>query len=364
MAELFAKYNGIIDRDTVGIDPYRLNNVLGFCEDIQSRLNSKRPDIPGAPEVRICVINNPLVDGTVEKRGSIYYIGIFFGTFFVFENLFMRMVANPNLFKSHGNVESEVEHDKVIEIRTDSYEHVYDIMGEVIYPNDHDRGRLANELMTLCLNFLVYHEYAHVTHGHVDYSLSSDFPFSLNEKGTEELEELNYDPTFRQICEIEADRSANYETILALEVLIATKQPYFQKLYPNLNEALYLYVFSVYSFFKIIEGPQTKKFNRHRATHPSKSIRRNILLEMVSNYFGAKFKDSPTLEADIKNIGSIFNKAINHVEDAFEAITQQTFDGDFKLHNDEITEYLSFIYPQMKDVRTKLTPFTFDLTRR
>lgn len=363
MGKIFARYNGIIDKNTEGIHPYHLDLMLGFCSDIQERLNSKRTTIPEAPQVCVCIILHDGVNGTIEKHGDVYYIGIFIGTFFVFENLFMRMLASPKLFINHGDVRKEVEHDAVFEVRTDHYEHVRDLMGEIVYPNDEHRARLANELKTLVLNFLVYHEYGHIYLGHLDYGLSKDLSFCLHENYIFNERGQRYDPVFHQVCEIEADRYASYQTILAMEVLINNNIPYFTAFYPDIHQGLYLYTFSVYAFFKIIEGKKGDSFNKDVDTHPSKSIRRNLMLDMISRYFGTKYEDSDTFKDDIDEIAKIYHNAINDVEKSFSVISAQQFDGDFKIVNEDIENYKTLMIPKMKEIRLHLDSFTFPLNQ-
>jgi len=351
LEDIFSRYGGIIQPNDY---KEKFSNIMNICMNVEERLNGRKNFDSSAPNIKVCLINNSEMNATIKKYGDTYYIGVFAGTFLVLDNLFMRMLAHPGLFQEFGNVGVEKEPEKVYEIRTSDYVHVYDLMEGMIYPQDVDRVLVANELKTLVVNFIMYHEYGHIMNGHYDY-VHALHAYAFSESPVPGVEPPALDSVFSQVCELDADMYANDQMLLKLGALVMDVAD-LRKIYRDLKTAVYLYSFALYSYRKLMDGPQSKEFDINVATHPPASVRQsNLVLETYDHF--SREEAVKISEEERKVICEYAIKAAVDAEHAFETITEQKFGGEYKFFEKEISAYMNNMNTQHPGVRKALEPF-------
>jgi hypothetical protein len=132
-------------------------------------IGSARTLIPNLPPIYFDFIYNPKVNACAFKDKGRYFIGITTGLRFMVEFLFFRMLTDARMFTTIGNpAAEESSFPPVANYSTDAE----DISRRKLYtgpPKDAVRFAYAVDLLTSAMFFVIGHELAHITRGHVDY---------------------------------------------------------------------------------------------------------------------------------------------------------------------------------------------------
>jgi hypothetical protein len=139
----------------------------------ETLIASARTLIPGLPPIHLDFIFNGSVNACAFKSEGIYFLGITTGTIFMVRFLVMRMLSDARLFPFTGNPEEESSDLPPIIGYVPEAQQMYESGFRPERPNTEARLAYANHLFDLALFFLVGHEIAHITLGHVDYMCSS-----------------------------------------------------------------------------------------------------------------------------------------------------------------------------------------------
>jgi hypothetical protein len=351
---LYAKYGGLVSEDLFGTGA---EWATGLITSMERHLNSFRTHDPSYPEVHIGIISNSQVNACVTSYESKCYIGIFVGTIFSVENVFMRMLASPNLFSSVGDVNVEIAQEKVFDLRIPNFETIVDVMGMIVTPEDPERAMFAYSLRNMALTYLIFHEYGHFVLGHSDFSNYFAGIASYMEFKADGDEEASMHPIFMQVCERDADMYATAKALEALERYCRNENPEIRKMFPNIKEAVRLWSFSIYSYWKLSGGNLPRSFVLGKATHPSQETRQFIAIQSLGNYFAASFQGTANWLERSKELIEIAMKGFEEAELAYEEVSEQPYVGIEMLRN-EIREYITILDKHMEQVRRAVKPYS------
>lgn len=188
------------------------------------------------------------------KTDSPGFIAVSFACPLYLTCFFHAIAAHPHFFQEIGNPEREHALRKREE-------------DTLIFAVDQERYRLGITLTYMALRFLTAHEMIHILHGHLRLRLSqttqevSSVTEACHGLSTEEA-------LISQTFEVDADSSAILECLT--EQLIPQYGPFQQMPGPMLvpsKEALHLWLFALYSLFRLMEDQRTT-IPLDKASHP------------------------------------------------------------------------------------------------
>lgn len=280
---------------------------------IKSRLyKNSRPD-KQIPEVYLGFINDDCFKALAFKKENQYFIGISNGAIRLLMNFFNYLMSKPYFMKDFGN--ANLETDQKIDLNPHAkrlIDHFYNFDFS-IEPKSIVRKSLSYQLLYKAIHYLVMHEYAHITHGHLDYNIQTDQDFLL----FEEDKINNKNTNIRKALEYDADSSA---TTLNLFPII-----FFEASEHNVLIESRLLTIAAYSVFKLPSLIEYKIEDFPKKTYPSPDLRVSNHLALVATYY-LENKNEFDFDSEViiefctnlyldcvKSFGEMFN--YNHLND-------------------------------------------------
>ena len=236
------------------------------------------------PKIELCLFNSPEQNAFATKVGDHYAVGIFSGLHDAIQAIANTVLSDSRAFVRTGNpdAESVIQHDK-----PHSHDYFTNNLCEIAnrIPLDSERKDFAEYLKNLTMRFVVEHEIAHISLGHLD--ANKDLT-SLNENSDRQLsEEENFG------IEMQADEIAFGECIdwvedsikgrdRELRTRFSTRSPF--RRFKDLYTGVY-YLFETFSHLSMSN------------THPCplhRQLRLGMMLEkMLQLMTGVSLDDTP-----------------------------------------------------------------------
>jgi len=354
--QAFLSQGGIYDLSQAEGGTYFKQLIQSF----NNHLNRFKDPMLNLPDVHIGFINNSTLNAVAGRYKSKYFIGINVGTIMILDDLFNRMLSNPNILIDYGDALSETNMEKVFTVQMTDYENLFNINGEAALPKDKVRQNLARHFTAQALKFLVTHEYGHIVCGHLGYLDSLGLDQSLKEADGFIDNKINFTPIFSQTLELDADSIGIVYTIRSAQYLLSIALPdEFKLFYKNLNDTLSLWLFPIYSLWKLSDNnePNSKEF--HNLSHPSPSTRQYITIATISTMLISSPKDFKLDGEEIKRLVAALHQTTLDVENAFSEISEQIFDDSLLMLNSEVIDHSILLQKNWNNVRPLLEPFAF-----
>lgn len=317
--------------------------------------------------VYVDFINNPAYNAKAFKNENKYFIGLFIGLVFILRDYFYTIMSDSLWFDVIGNASKEEKIDNLNWVKEGySCTNFKDIPFGLLYhkvPKDHTRGAFAGIMLGFAYEFLTYHEFGHIYHGHLDYLQENQSIFAVSESVNKIRE-----ATERHLLEIDADIFAITSLFLRLSVstslsdmntdcFIGIKSPEIvnARAMTDPDFTLFCWFFAVYSLFKIFDIHNLPLINYKYYTHPHPMIRIRLIEERILEvceeaYNVKKYTVSNILERAILMVESIWS--MSKLSD-FEIETRKKLFKDSKL---EAERYKSSI----KELSQKIDCYKYD----
>lgn len=175
----------------------------GIAERARDLISCAMSAVPRLPYIHFDFVFSEKINAYAFKSDGRYFIGLTAGTIFLFNLVIMRMLSDSRLFPDIGNPSGEADNLSPLTNFVPDAEHMYSSGFIPNPPKTAPRLHYANYLVDQALLFLVGHEIAHITLGHVDYLQSKNgtgliAEIGWNQNDSEGLIE-------RQCLEMEAD---------------------------------------------------------------------------------------------------------------------------------------------------------------
>lgn len=169
-------------------DRFCRHNGLGHREDIENY-----PDVPAAPvyahtreiaeeliasalaehptllPIHFDFVRDPSVNAVAFRVGGTYFIGLTSGAMLMLHLVLQRMLASPNTFPNVGNPAAEDPNITPVPWQVANAERLWNQGVRPVPVRDRQRLIYSHHLADQVLMFLVGHEIAHITRGHVDF---------------------------------------------------------------------------------------------------------------------------------------------------------------------------------------------------
>ncbi len=225
------------------------------------------------PKVYMGIVNDYSFNAVAFKYKDRYFVGLNIGLIRIVKNFYNYLFSRNDVFTEF---DASQEKNPDINIRLSDIDNYIDTIGDLfnnydfeeIAPISIGRKEAAKNFASNALIYLFFHEYAHILHGHLDYSIQTNQNFKFLESTVKHKEGL-----ILQCLEMHADSFAARTTIS----LINEPEVW-------LGSALTT-GFSAVFMYQLLSTKIDNLEDLSDYSHPMPSIRQMIYLNVVHSYF-------------------------------------------------------------------------------
>lgn len=322
---------------------------------------SAKENLPRLPNIHFDFIYNENINAVTFKAEDRYFIGLTTGTIYMLELVIMRMLSDSRLFDTIGNPSEEASDLPPLIGYAPKAEQMNKAGLRPKRPKTKPRLDYAGYLNDQALLFLVGHEIAHITLGHVDYMQSR--------AGTAFVAEMGWnasDPDGlieRQCLEVQADMRSVFSRIGSLWLThIANASGNLKTSWLNSNPSeahlIFDWAFAMNLLFRLFGDVRFNASQLVTSSYPPLPLRRAMATEIA--YGAVMSRWNPALK---EKASHALQTAMKYSEHAFATILGEkistgglvdAYSTLGKEHRKRLLEY-SF------DLQKKLAPFSYEI---
>jgi hypothetical protein len=288
-------------------------------KDAEELISSAIGHVPGLPPIHFDFVYNGAVNAFAFKADGKYFIGVTSGTLVLLQLVLCRMLSDSRLFSNIGNPSGEAADLPLIDCFIPDAQSMYEAGIVIGRPRTEPRWLYSCHLLAQAALFIVGHELAHITRGHVDYLCSKTGTPFYAEIETELQDRSSL--LERQAMEGDADQRSFISRIISARDTVTA---FVKETPPWSNEPLCIErlifdcTFSVNTMFRIFGDICFAGSDLSAASYPPFPLRRAMLLIAALGH--VKFAWNPELFDATKK--TLLDATIS-AETAFAAITGQ-----------------------------------------
>jgi hypothetical protein len=276
----------IFDREVIrlGLGPRLLHTCNDAkCAYSQIRINtetlisSARQHLPKLPPIYFDFIQNSRINAFAFKSDGKYFIGLNYGTVYMLELIFMRMLADSRLFDFVGNPDAEDSNLPPLTGYTPEAYKMYQAGHTAKPPKTRPRHFYAADLFFDAIRFLIGHEIAHITLGHVDYMQSKIGTALVAEAGWKGIGSQAQLTIERQCMEAQADMRSVHSAIQSLKLLheiFKLEKPRWADSPPSEGLQIFGWAFAMNTLFRLFGDIRFNPSQLETETYPPLPLRR------------------------------------------------------------------------------------------
>ncbi|WP_044256600.1 M48 family metalloprotease [Rhodopirellula sp. SWK7] len=332
-------------------------HIYGRTSAVASQLiQSAHEHIPALPSVHFAFLDSKNVNAVAFKHGDQYFIGVTSGAVIMLHLVLDRMLANPAVLTWVGETNRERNDIRSLPPGVIDPERLFHMGVRPVLAQDVNRVRYSKHLGDQALMFLLGHEIAHVTRGHVDY-LNAKHPGAFLGKvgwggsGDESLE--------RQCIEADADRRSVFarsnSMYMSFESNESNKPPWLKRR-ATAADYQFDWAFSVNVLFRLFGDEKFAPADLVSSGYPPLPLRRRMAMEyacrVLMYHVGDKFDGS------IKDtiVGSMAS-----CEESFTAIGAEPAKGGIEsAFSDESTNHFHRLNGLWASMRAELQEYSYE----
>lgn len=303
------KDKGGISRDIFSEIPLTQN----FLAYARAEIELLRAEEKSIPPIYVDLINNPALNAVTKRSGNQFFIGVYIGAILQSFVIFSRMLASNTILTDIGNATSESAPQKLYDIQLKDVLYPLSAFTRKLLPKDPVRNAVVKMFVKHILDFLIFHEYAHIVYGHLDYHNSI-----LEQQGVSD------NSLILQTLEVNADGFSTFISMLFLYGSPPDKNPIIPEelrpYYKDRKIALRMWLFSIYTYFRLF-GHMNFRHSITTDNHPSPGCRANLIVEAIDTY-----KDCTFGNIDGEILPELCIDTLMEVEEAFAQISEQGLD--------------------------------------
>ena len=281
-----------------------------------SLIASARQHVAGLPHIHFDYVLNGEPNAWAFKADGRYFIGITTGLRYLLELVFSRMLADSRLFPLVGDPSAEASHLPSITGYLPHAQKMSDAGVKPTPPRTPVRFAYVDLLLHHAFHFLLGHEIAHISHGHIDYWGSRGAKPFIEEMGLTDTDEAGL--IERQTLEGHADQRSVRSGIAAAKLMHEAMEAH-QRPWASSGEApgdmLFHWAIAINSLFRLFGDGRFSASELAGRNYPPLPLRRKMAMDIalvsVTTGWDAVPKETarPTLAS-----------AAYYTEDAFSAI--------------------------------------------
>jgi len=226
------------------------------------------------------------VNACAFRYGGFNFIGMNWGCVCVFQDVFMRMLACPNVLPEVGNSQAERMPEPLSRIPLDADELPSQDgapYGGTVSPECPARAAYAHFLTQIALDYLYIHEYQHIAAGHLDLLAGKTKRTSIS--GDSEIGKI----LIGHVLELEADAMAtNFSLKFACDLkgnawrVDEEARPFLS----TLNDRYTAWMFATLTLFILLEEADSLRKDSKPSSHPSAILMRSFFLMNIFSDYG------------------------------------------------------------------------------
>jgi len=350
-------YGGRLDREKrAGTPAGELYSAV--ARQAEELIASARQCLPRLPRIHFDFVYNGDVNAFACKENDQYFIGITSGTFVLLQLIFCRMLSDSRLLTHVGDPAGEAADLPPLAGFIPDAQRMADAGMVISRPKTEPRWLYSCHLLSQAALFIIGHEIAHITRGHVDYLNSKTGTPILPEMGWNKSEAIAL--IERQALEGDADARSFHARLGSMASTAAAPglgAPSWLHTPPTLEQLVFDCAFSVNSLFRIFGDIRFAGSDLTAASYPPLPLRRAMLA--LSALAAAP--------ADHKEMTKVtLRAAILAAESAFATITGESmsvagmddaFGPEGRAHMQRLADCWH------GGLRDRLAPFAFEVDR-
>lgn len=309
--------------------------------------------LPNAKPIHFDFIRDPQINAYAFREGSDYYIGINAGAILLLHLVVDHIFASRHTFPLVGDAKAERETLPPVPWSNVNAESLFLDGVQPLGANSKERILLGRAIVDQAVMFLVGHEIAHITRGHVDFLLDELNAAYVSEKDTTEDVDAKL---VRQSIEVDAD----YRSVQArcYSMHLTAKQnhkivPIWSETPVSEQEYQYYALFAINVIFRLFGDKQFNFDELEQDSYPPLPLRRWLAMDHAANLMRSNWPPGSDSLISEAVMGSI--KAC---EASFNAIGAEPSEGGFtQAFTEEATEHMRKIGTTYKEIVPKLQVF-------
>jgi hypothetical protein len=276
-SRVMAQYGGRLDRHRAAGTPAEQ------CYDEIEKLvagvlvSSAREHVPNLPEIYFDYVYSGAVNAYAFKSEGRYFIGITTGAIYMIQLVFSRMLADSHLFEHIGNPGEEEDCLSPLTGYVPHAQQMAEAGLKPVHPRSAPRFSYSGYLFHQAILFLMGHEIAHISRGHVDYAASKTGTAMIAEATRHEEDQGQVFEN--QAMEADADMRTVASGCQSIELTLKTPNldnPPWLPQRPDLGALLFDWAFAMNSFFRLFGDSRFNAPDLKTLTHPPPPLRRAI----------------------------------------------------------------------------------------
>jgi hypothetical protein len=345
-------------RDLLSETDFNANydHILAMAEHV---IGSARECVPGLPHIHFDFVFNGSFNAYAFKKGGRYFIGFNTGTRYLLFLIFFRMLSDSRLFDFIGNAAGERSDLPALTGYTPHGERMYQAGITPVRPQTQERWQYACHLFRCAILFLVGHEIAHISRGHVDYLLSKTGRGFIMEIGGDQG--AGDGLIERQTLEADADRRSTLSAMVsAKDVHLSTAfDGSFADTRRSVDALLFDWSFAMNTIFRLFGDKRFNPDDFARTHYPPLPLRR-FMATLAAMQFVMEEWD-PTLKDTAVNA---LKRGALYTEMAFLTILgeergaigmREAFSKEGAEYHDRLVQY------RVSGLKNRLAPFAYEL---
>lgn len=322
----------------------------------QDLIASAQDMFPKLFPIHFDFVNDGSVNAWAFRDEYKYFIGVTAGAMSMLHLILYRILANPGTFPNIGHPDAEDLNLPPVPWHDPNAERLFDLGIRPIAPKGYARALYADHLADLAMMFLVGHEIAHITRGHVDYMATISGSAFLAELGWVGTAQGRLE---RQAIETDADRRsvfARCHSMVGTARHAGDKFPPWTTAPPPDIAWQFDWAFAVNTLFRLFGDTRFSGSDLNAEPYPPLSLRRRMAmdtaLQLLADAFGEERKS---------DCQSILMSSVETTESSFAAVGADAAGGGLE-ESDAIPsrEHIGRINSCWKELRDKLQPFSYE----
>lgn len=341
--QIYSSQGGIFDIELLDDEELK-SHLLGIKYGFNQVIDFLKNFYPKMPYIHFELINKNFINASAVKFNDRHFIGFNLGCYYLFLDMFCKMLATASVLPEIGNSQLENNNKKLL----NELGNRLGVFENTIFPYDKERLEFASTCTINAWRFLFFHEICHVIRGHTGLLNSKVDNFIYSEINKGQL--LPLPSSTLQTLEMDADSFA----INNLFRYHFRDKGLFDKQKSDLK---YL-GFTVFAVMRIFGFKEFEIGEVKQHSHPPPSARLFLIISNLHRILEFLERD------DISNCMKLLLYGCHEAEKAFTNVVteENNYWGlryIFDPNNIEITNYSFNIAKNWNNVRPLLEPFAF-----
>lgn len=262
-------YNGAFTGELDETEAYILDTVQQAYGALRIETANKYP------RVYIGIVNEYKFNAMAFKYNDYYFIGLNIGLFRIIKNFYNFLFSRNDVFKE---IDPTQEVNPEINIDLSVIDNYIDTLGDLfgnydfegLVPKSDERKKFAKIYATNAVLYLFLHEYGHIVHGHLDYSIEKNKNFNFSEATSRSTSNGSL---IKQTLEMDADSFA------AIRSIKISSDPV------GWSGIALITGFSSIFMYQLLATKIESLDKLEGYSHPLPVIRQSILMSMIHTFF-------------------------------------------------------------------------------